>query len=75
MASFTFQTRTTTLEVRTGIEQGKWLMQLLQKLLAGKSFDMQEVKTDYESFGLEDFELFWDNKPINQLYKTGLLII
>ena len=23
--------------------------------------------------GLEDFELFWDNKPINTLYKFGLL--
>jgi hypothetical protein len=21
----------------------------------------------------EDFELFWDNKPVNTLYKAGLL--
>ena len=23
--------------------------------------------------GLDDFELFWDNKPVNGLYKFGLL--
>jgi hypothetical protein len=31
------------------------------------------VKTDYEATGLDDFELFWDNKPVNTLYKLGLL--
>ena len=30
-------------------------------------------KEDYEKSGLEDFELFWDNKPVNTLYKAGLL--
>jgi hypothetical protein len=31
------------------------------------------VKDSYEAAGLADFELFWDNKPVNQLYKIGLL--
>jgi hypothetical protein len=31
------------------------------------------VKADYENAGLEDFELFWDNKPVTTLYKAGLL--
>jgi hypothetical protein len=34
---------------------------------------LQEVKEDYEAAGFEDFELFWDNKPVNTLYKAGLL--
>jgi len=38
-----------------------------------KTWTLQEVKEDYENAGLEDFELFWDNKPINTLYKFGLL--
>jgi hypothetical protein len=32
-----------------------------------------ELKSDFEKTGLEDFELFWDNKPVSQLYKVGLL--
>ena len=38
----------------------------------GDWFD-NEVKENYESAGLEDFELFWDNKPVSSLNKTGLL--
>jgi hypothetical protein len=34
---------------------------------------MQEIKDDYEQQVLEDFELFWDNKPVSTLYKAGLL--
>ena len=26
-----------------------------------------------EKAGFDDFELFWDNKPVNTLYKAGLL--
>jgi hypothetical protein len=33
------------------------------------------VKESYEAAGLEDFELFWDNKPVTTLYKAGLLRI
>jgi hypothetical protein len=34
---------------------------------------MQEVKDNYDAAGLEYFELFWDNKPINTMNKLGLL--
>jgi len=39
----------------------------------GKLYSLQEVKDDYEAAGLDNFELFWDNKPVNTLYKAGLL--
>ena len=35
--------------------------------------ELYAMKADYERSGLEDFELFWDNKPVNTLYKAGLL--
>jgi hypothetical protein len=35
---------------------------------------MQEIMEDYTKAELEDFELFWDNKPINQLNKVGLFV-
>ena len=38
-----------------------------------KTYTLQEVKENYEAAGLNDFELFWDNKPVNTLYKAGLL--
>jgi hypothetical protein len=38
-----------------------------------KTLTLQEVKKSYETAGLSDFELFWDNKPVNTLYKAGLL--
>ena len=42
-------------------------------IFTAKTLTLQEVKADYENAGLEDFELFWDNKPLSILYKAGLL--
>jgi hypothetical protein len=36
---------------------------------------LADIKADYTAAGLEDFDLFWDNKPINSLHKVGLLRI
>ncbi|WP_315823760.1 hypothetical protein [Paraflavitalea speifideaquila] len=38
-----------------------------------KTLTLQEVMDSYRAAGLEDFELFWDNKPVNTLHKVGLL--
>jgi hypothetical protein len=38
-------------------------------------FPLSKVKADYEAAGLEDFELFWDNKPMNTMRKAGLLVV
>jgi len=40
-----------------------------------KIWSVQEVKANYEAAGLEDFELFWDNKPVTSLYRAGLLVL
>jgi len=40
-----------------------------------KTYTLQEVKDNYDVAGLEDFELFWDNKPVSMLYKAGLLVL
>jgi hypothetical protein len=40
-----------------------------------KLMTLQDVKDNYEAAGLEDFELFWDNKPMNTMYKAGLLML
>ncbi|MBN9295486.1 MAG: radical SAM protein [Filimonas sp.] len=75
MSSLTFQGRREALNIHVNQPQGIWLAAMLEKLSVNnlKTYTLQEVKDNYEAAGLEDFELFWDNKPVNGLYKAGLL--
>ena len=75
MASLSFTTKKETQQVKVNKAQGDWLAALLPKLSVTnlKTYTLQEVKESYEAAGLEDFELFWDNKPVSNLYKFGLL--
>ncbi len=77
VASLTFQSRRETLNIRVDKEQGAWLAEILPLLSVDnlKTYTMQEVQSHYEAAGLEDFELFWDNKPVSGLYKVGLLVL
>lgn len=73
--ALTFQTKKATHIINVEPEKGTWLLSLLPKLNVNNSVQLtlQQIKTDYDAAGLEDFELFWDNKPVNTLYKAGLL--
>jgi hypothetical protein len=77
VASLDFQSRTQTLNIKTEPAQGRWLAAMLPQLsvINSRTFTLQEVKENYEAAGLDDFDLFWDNKPINTLYKVGLLVL
>lgn len=76
--SLTFETKKETLNIKTDKEPGLWLATMLQTLSVHniKTLSLQEVKTSFEAACPgEDFELFWDNKPVNTLYKAGLLLL
>ncbi|QEH43203.1 radical SAM protein [Chitinophaga sp. XS-30] len=75
MASLTFQTRRERHSISVSQQQGIWLAGILEKLSVynPKTHTLQEVKESYDAAGLEDFELFWDNKPVNTLHRFGLL--
>ena len=75
MASLSFITKKETHEIKVTRSQGEWLTGLLPRLSIhnAKMLTVQELKENYEAAGLEDFELFWDNKPVSNLYKFGLL--
>lgn len=75
MSLLTFQSRKETLQIRVEQQHGRWLASILENLSVcnGKTYTLQEVKSDYEAAGLDAFELFWDNKPVNTLYRVGLL--
>jgi hypothetical protein len=77
LASITFENKKSTTNIKVPKEQGEWLYEIIQlvSIHNPKRYTIQEVQYHYNKKGLEDFELFWDNKPINQLYKVGLLMI
>jgi hypothetical protein len=72
-----FQTTTASLNISVDPAKGSWLLELLQKTAVTETAGMTyaAVKDSDEAAGLEDFELFWDNKPVTTLYKAGLLRI
>ncbi|NIG56590.1 radical SAM protein [Chitinophaga sp. Cy-1792] len=74
-ASLTFQGKKEAFNIKVDPPQGNWLAGMLKELDVNnaKVYTLQQVKENYEAAGLEDFELFWDNKPVNTLYKLGLL--
>jgi hypothetical protein len=77
LASLTFETKKSTTNIKVDKLQGEWLFRLLDIVSSknNKTLTMQEVQDSYSAEGLEDFELFWDNRPINQLNKVGLYIL
>ncbi|HEX2627483.1 MAG TPA: B12-binding domain-containing radical SAM protein [Chitinophagaceae bacterium] len=77
MTSFTFQDKRAKFSISVAREQGEWLAEILKTISISnpKVHTLQEVKDSYTAAGLEDFELFWDNKPVNTLWKVGLLAL
>ena len=75
MAKLNFISKSGNQEIQLLKSHADWLIPILTKISYQeiKSYTLQEVKNDYESAGLEDFELFWDNKPMSGLNKLGLL--
>ncbi len=75
MIEMTFITNKEKHQIKVSKEQGDWLSAMLEKLSVSnpKIHTLQDVKDNYETAGLQDFELFWDNKPVSNLYKAGLL--
>jgi radical SAM superfamily enzyme YgiQ (UPF0313 family) len=76
LASLTFQTTKKEINVKVDKENGEWLNNSIRFLMERKLMytTIEALQKSYEEHGLTDFELFWDNKPINQLYKVGLYV-
>lgn len=77
MMSLTFQTSRKTLQINLPAAQGQWVMDVLPLLHTDqtKGMNASALQSHYSSAGLEDFDLFWFNKPMNQLYEAGLLVL
>jgi hypothetical protein len=78
MVNLVFETKKESIEIKLGQLQGEWLYHFLQKILqkTAKQYTMLDAKADYETnTGLDDFELFWFNTPMNNLNKVGVLVL
>jgi hypothetical protein len=77
MAILGFTTKTTTNSIQILKSHAEWLLPMLDQLHIDQptTLTLKEVMDSYEATGLEDFELFWDNKPMNGMAKMGLLKI
>ena len=75
MLLLSFITKKQNIQVQLPKKQGDWFVEMLKELSINNQrvFSLKEVKENYEAAGLEDFELFWDNKPVSTLNKAGLL--
>ena len=70
-----FETNKNSISINVDPDKGKWFLNLLSTIHVDASTGMAlaDIKAGYLTAGLEDFDLFWDNKPINTLHKAGLL--
>ena len=77
MMKFTFHDKREFFDITVDKEKGEWLQSILEKIsvIQDKLMTYQNVKMDYESNGLEDFELFWYSKPVMTLREIGLLVL
>lgn len=75
MATLTFHSKTDTKEIKLNKNHAEWLIEILLLISVNnnKIYTLQELKNHYEQNNLEDFELFWLNKPMNTLSEFGLL--
>ena len=72
----TFHDKTETFTISFDKNEGAWLLKMIPKLSPhqDKALSFSALKTDFEA-QLEDFELFWFSKPMQQLKGKGLLVL
>ncbi|MEP7164438.1 MAG: B12-binding domain-containing radical SAM protein [Ferruginibacter sp.] len=75
MMSLIFTTKKDQQQFQLPKTQAEWFVGILKVLSVNnlKTLTLAEVKESYETAALEDFELFWDNKPVSTMNKIGLL--
>ena len=77
IVTLNFHDKRETFSIKANKNQGDWLTEILGLISAKnkKIYTFQEVQNHYENAGLNDFELFWYNKPVNSLGEYGLLVL
>ena len=76
MMKLTFHNKTQTFDISVNAEEGKWLVDTLEKIsvYTDSKLTFAQLKSDFEK-ELDDFELFWFSKQIITLRQFGLLAL
>ena len=76
MMKLTFHNKTQSYDISVNAEEGKWLLETLDKIsvFAENKMTFSQLKSDFEK-EFDDFELFWFSKPIQVLRSTSLLVL
>ncbi|KIC61459.1 B12-binding domain-containing radical SAM protein [Chryseobacterium taiwanense] len=71
----TFHLKTNIVAVDLEQEQAEWLVKTIGEnpIEISKGITLQQLKVNFEE-NLEDFELFWFSKPIQQLKENGVIL-
>ncbi len=76
LIEFTIRYKGRKIEISLLKDAGLWLYKKLYAIQGGKTNTLlSDWMKDYADQGLEDFDLFWFNKPMSQLYRFGLMAI
>ncbi len=72
----TIDTNRETILLECDEPEGLWLESVLSELTpSGEFWSFSRLKEDFEAFGMEDFELFWDDGLMLELREIGLLVL
>lgn len=72
----TIDTNRETIQLECDEPEGLWLESVLSELTpSGESWSFSRLKEDFETFELEDFELFWEDGLMLELREIGLLVL
>ncbi|MEA5457626.1 B12-binding domain-containing radical SAM protein [Arcicella sp. LKC2W] len=77
IVTLSFHDKKETFSIKVNKIHGDWLVEILNLISTknAKIYTFQEVKKHFETFGLDDFELFWYSKSVNTLRDYGLLVL
>ncbi|MGZ5273066.1 MAG: radical SAM protein, partial [Kaistella sp.] len=75
MTQLTFHLNTNIVKIELDQKKAGWLLPIMQENSIEKpqKITLQQLKTDFEKT-LDDFELFWFSKPIQQLKENGIIL-
>lgn len=76
MMKLIFHDKTQTYDISLNVEEGKWLVETLEKLSVynDNKITFTQLKSDFEH-QFDDFELFWFSKPLQKLRSVRLLTL
>jgi hypothetical protein len=76
MMKLIFHDKTQTYDISLNVEEGKWLVETLEKLSVYKDnkITFTQLKSDFEQ-QFDDFELFWYSKQIATVRTFGLFVL